>query len=87
MTILNKAREIGNIMYNGNRVSMYPDFSPELQKKRARFGEAKCKLQQLKVKYALLYPARLRINAMGETVFLDNPERVEELIVAYKKKL
>lgn len=66
---------------------MYPDFSPELQKKRARFGEVKRKLQQLKVKYALLYPARLRINAMGETVFLDSPARVEEWIISYKKKL
>lgn len=59
MTILNKVREMGNIMYNGNRISMCPDFSPELQKRRAKFGEVKRKLQQLKVKYALLYLARL----------------------------
>lgn len=39
VTILQKAREMGNILHNGTRISMYLDFSPELQKQRAKFIE------------------------------------------------
>lgn len=42
--ILQKAREIKNIQYNGTWISIYPDFSPELQKQRARFIECKRRL-------------------------------------------
>lgn len=68
---------MGNILYNGIKVSIYPDFSPDLQKQRAKFGEAKCKFQRLKISYVLLYPARLQVNTTGGTVF-DSPEGVED---------
>lgn len=78
MTIMHRAREMGNILYNGTRVSIYPDFSPDLQKRRARFGEIKCKLHQMKVIYALLYPARLWVTTLGETIYFDTPEGIGE---------
>lgn len=76
VTILQKAREMGNILYNGARLSIYSDFSPELEKRRAKFVEIKHKLRQLKVTYAMLYPARLGVTALGETLFFDTPEGV-----------
>lgn len=76
VTILQKARDIKNIQYNGVRISLYPDFSPELQRQRAKFIECKRKLQQFKVSYALLYPARLRITAFGEVKFFNVPAEV-----------
>lgn len=42
--IMRRAREIGNILYNGTRVSIYPDFSPDLQKRRAKFREKKTQI-------------------------------------------
>lgn len=78
MSILQKARETGNILYNGTRVYIYPDFLPDLQKRRAKFGEIKHKLQQLKITYALLYLAKLRVNALEGTMYLDTPEGVVE---------
>lgn len=38
VTLLRKGREVGNIFYNGAKISMYPDFSPDLQKRRALHG-------------------------------------------------
>lgn len=35
--------------------------------------EIKRSLQKYEVKYALLYPARLRVEAMGEVLFFDSP--------------
>lgn len=76
VTILQKARELRNIQHNGARISIYPDFSPELQRQRAKFGDCKRKLQQLRVNYALLYPARLRVMALGEVRFFSTPKDV-----------
>lgn len=73
VTILQKAREMGNILYEGKRVSIYSDFSPELQKWGAKFLEIKHKLQQMKVSYALLYSVRPQVTALGETLFFDSP--------------
>lgn len=87
VTILNKAREMGNILYNGTSVSIYPDFSPDLQKWRSRFGEIKRKLQHLKVTYALLYPARLRVTTLGEILSFDTPEGVVGWLATHKGRL
>lgn len=76
VTILQKAREMKNIQYNGVSISLYPDFSPELQKQRAKFTECKRRLQQSKISYALLYPARLHITAFGEVKFFNVPVEV-----------
>lgn len=78
VTILQKAREMKNIQHNSVRISIYPDFSPELQRQRARFAECKRKLQQLRINYALLYPARLRISALGDVTFFSNPTDVSD---------
>lgn len=60
VTLLRKAREAGTMLFNGTRISLYPDFSLELQWGRAEFTGIKRTLQKLKLSYALLYPARLR---------------------------
>lgn len=71
--LLQKAREMGVIMYNGVRVSLYPDFSPDLQKHRAEFIPIKGILQKYKLAYALLYPACLLVTALGGTLFFGSP--------------
>ena len=67
--ILRLARERRNIQFNGVRVSFYPDFSAEVQRRRAKFGEVKRRLQRLR---AMLYPAKLRIIAGGRAQFFES---------------
>lgn len=49
VTLLHKAREMGYIFYNGVKISMYHDFSPDLEKRRAEFMEMKCRRQECNV--------------------------------------
>ena len=87
VTLLQKARERGDITYNGARISFYPDFSPDLQKRRAEFTQIKRTLQQHKVVYALQYPARLRVTALGRTFFFNSPAEVAQWLETNSKDL
>lgn len=87
LTLMRKAREKGLILYNGARVSFFADFSPELQRRRESFVEIKRTLQKYDVKYALLYPARLRVEAMGEVLFFDSPGGVTHWYEENKQRL
>lgn len=58
---MSKARQRGNIEYNGNRVSFYPDFSVEVQKQRAKFVDVKRRLRSQQITYSMMYPAKLLI--------------------------
>lgn len=49
-------------MFNGVRLSFYPDFSSEVQKRRACFSEVKKHLQKLQAPYAMGYPARFQVH-------------------------
>lgn len=68
--ILRLSREKPNVQLNGARISFYPDFSSDVQKRRARFSEVKKRLQKLQAPYAMMYPARLRITVRGQAHFL-----------------
>lgn len=70
--ILRLARERGVVHYNGTKVSFYPDFSAEVQCKRAKFAEVKKRLQRIQVIYAMQYPAKLRITARGQSTFFES---------------
>ncbi|KAJ4928472.1 hypothetical protein JOQ06_016264 [Pogonophryne albipinna] len=54
--ILRLAREKKSSDYNGKHISIYPDFSPELTRRRRSFDPVKRKLRELNMKYFLLYP-------------------------------
>lgn len=70
--ILRLAREKGAVHYNGTKISFYPDFSAEVQRRRAKFAEVKKRLQKIQVTYAMLYPAKLRITARGQSTFFES---------------
>ena len=71
-TVLRQARERANIQHNGTRVSFYPDFSAEVQRRRAKFFDVKRRLRQLQLSYAMLYPAKLRVIVEGQAQFFDS---------------
>lgn len=85
VTLMQKAREMGDIFYNGAKISLYPDYSPDLQKHRAAFMEIRRSLQNHKITYALLYPARLCIMALGITHFFDSVAGVTKWLEDNKK--
>lgn len=87
VSLMRKTREAGNIFFNGSKISFYSDFSPDLQKLRAEFIQSKRTLQKFKLTYALLYPAKLRVNALGGTQFFDSPAGVEKWLEENKEKL
>lgn len=73
--ILAKARTMGGkLAIENSKISLFPDFSAELQKQRAKFMDVKRRLRDLNLPYAMLYPARLRVVALGETRFFDRPD-------------
>ena len=75
VTLLQKAREKGEIYYRGSRISLYPDFSPELSKRRAEFTPVKRNLLKSNITYALLYPARLRIMTPSGPQLFNSPRK------------
>lgn len=56
---------------------LYPDYILMVQWQRSSFQAVKKKLQQAQLKYALLYPARLKIIYNKKTHFFDSPSDAE----------
>nr|XP_014340523.1 PREDICTED: ZW10 interactor [Latimeria chalumnae] len=59
--LLGAAWRKGQVMWQEHRISLYPDFSQDLQMKRQRFGEVRKLLQERKLKYRMFHPAILKI--------------------------
>lgn len=57
--ILRLAQEKGSVHFNGTKVSFYPDFLADIQRKRSKFTDVKKRLQKLHVTYALLFPDQI----------------------------
>lgn len=72
--ILRLTREKGNIQVCNGHVAVFPDFSNEVQKKRAQFQDVKRWLRILHLKHAMLFPARLRVEEDGRVQFFENPK-------------
>lgn len=71
--ILCAARTMGDLQFNGNRISIYPDFSSATQKQRASFVHVKKRLRDLQLAYSMLYPAKLRVVDRGKVSFFSSP--------------
>lgn len=74
--VLRLTREKGPILHDNAQISVYPDFSVEVQKKRALFLTAKKRLRELNLKYAMLYPAKMKITVDGRSYFFSSPQEV-----------
>ena len=57
--ILRWAKEKRSLDWEGNRVRIYQDIGAELAKRRAGFNKIKAVLYRQKVRFGMLYPARL----------------------------
>ena len=67
--ILRRAEEASPPSYRERRVSIFPDYTTAVAKKRAQFGDAKRLLRPIKgVKFRLLFPALLKITLPDGTL-------------------
>lgn len=81
LKILRFAREKNELVYKGSRVHIYPDFSAGVMEKRRLFNPIKKRLRDLGIKYALLYPATLRVEADDDiTLLFRSPDEADAFI-------
>uniref|UniRef100_A0A803KDP9 L1 transposable element RRM domain-containing protein n=1 Tax=Xenopus tropicalis TaxID=8364 RepID=A0A803KDP9_XENTR len=75
---LKAARIKGPITFNGTTVSLYPDFSPTIQKQRATFTAIKRRLREAHIPYGMIYPARLRVQDGDRAQFFNSPAEADD---------
>uniref|UniRef100_H3A7N9 L1 transposable element RRM domain-containing protein n=1 Tax=Latimeria chalumnae TaxID=7897 RepID=H3A7N9_LATCH len=76
--LLRAAREKNRLEWNGNRISLFPDLSKELQERRQRFNPVRRLLQEKGVKYGVFYPVTMKVTFNGKTsAFADPVEALE----------
>lgn len=73
-TILHKAHNLPDLLYNNNRISIFPDFSAATQKQRAAFQSVKQRLRECSLPYSMLYSAKLRVIHKGNAQFFTSPK-------------
>lgn len=72
--ILRRAREKAPLMYNGKRISIFPDYTTGVAKARASFSDARKALRGRRdVRFGLFYPARFRISFRNQSVDFQDP--------------
>lgn len=67
--ILAEARKHPELKHENAVIHLYPDFSPELQKKRRSFTDIRRRLREKGLIYNMLYPSRLKVLHRGAAKF------------------
>lgn len=71
--ILRLARQKGPLSYNGTKFHIFPDYSPDVNKRRAAFAETKKQLHAAKIQFGLYYPATLQFTHNGKRMRFTDP--------------
>ena len=74
MKIMRLARENGKLSWEGAAISIYPDFSPGIVKKRREFDAVKKKLREANIRYFLQYPSTLSVTVDGKQKLFRSPK-------------
>lgn len=82
--LLRKAHKAGPYRVGNSTVSLYPDYTFDVQRHRASFLEAKKALRKEDIQYSLLFPARLKVMLDGSTSFYSSPEEVWSWLELYR---
>lgn len=69
---LRKARELGKLQHDGMDISLYPDFTSQVQEARKKFLDSKKKLRENNISYAMMYPARITDD--GKSKIFNEPK-------------
>lgn len=75
------AREIGDVRWQGNRISIYQDFSKATQDRRHAFLDCKRLLHAAKIPFGIGYPAVLSFTSAGGSKHrFDDPKKALQFI-------
>uniref|UniRef100_H3A1Z4 L1 transposable element RRM domain-containing protein n=1 Tax=Latimeria chalumnae TaxID=7897 RepID=H3A1Z4_LATCH len=77
---LHLARNKSQIKWKDHRISLFPDWSRDLQQKRQCFWEVRRSLREKNIKYGLFYPAILKVTHNGETLSFTDPSEVKKFL-------
>ncbi|KAJ1203981.1 hypothetical protein NDU88_007762 [Pleurodeles waltl] len=72
--LLQTAHVAGPFMVEGRQKSIFPDFTADVQAKRATYAVVKRALREEGITYALLFPYRLKPMVDGTIHFFQDPE-------------
>lgn len=86
-TILRAARDIPDIRIDNGKISIFPDFSAEVQRRRLQFFDVKKRLRALQLPYAMLYPARLRVAAPTGSQFFESAKQAVDWLDTHERHL
>ncbi|ROL48342.1 LINE-1 retrotransposable element ORF1 protein [Anabarilius grahami] len=81
--ILEASRKLsmdGNLRFENCKISFFQDFSASVLRKRREFDSVRRRLQEIGARYAMLYPAKLRVTIGNTTKILGLPTAVSEFI-------
>ena len=83
--ILRKASRASAIQHDGQRISIYPDYTAAVVMKRAAFTEVRWLLHRCKeTKCGIVSPTTLKITTpQGQQKSFDNPAKAKEYIIAH----
>ncbi|KAJ1189349.1 hypothetical protein NDU88_006097 [Pleurodeles waltl] len=77
---LRRARELKTLRYECMTLSLYSDFILQVQEVRKQFLPAKKQLRELQLDYRMLYPAKLRVDVDGSTIFFTDHKKLEQFV-------
>ncbi|KAJ1106445.1 hypothetical protein NDU88_003846 [Pleurodeles waltl] len=61
-------------------LSLYPEFSAQVQEARRKFIDGKKQLQAMQLEYRMLYPEKLRVDVSGIPIFFTDPKKLEQFV-------
>ena len=66
--------------YENKKISFYPDYSADLQRRRDGFLGVKRLLREKEMEYALIYPAQLCVKHLGSVKFFSTPAEAQRFL-------
>lgn len=78
--ILQLARAKGDIAIDGKRVSLFPDMSADLARRRKQFRPAAKALKEKNITGYLIHPARMKVQYKGRSHLFNTPGEVHTFL-------
>ncbi|KAJ8369554.1 hypothetical protein SKAU_G00095820 [Synaphobranchus kaupii] len=72
------------LIFNGNRIFIYPDYSADLAKMRHSFDPVKRRLRELNLKFSLRYPCTLSVWVDGKEQQFTDHKAAEEAFISFR---
>lgn len=80
--IMQIARNMSPLNYEGQRVNIFPDLTADVIKDRKEFDGTRQKLREAGIRHGFLFPARLIFTHEGATKIFDSPQEASRYVAA-----